>query len=335
MPVSTKAVVSKRYGAKMNRLFHCGRVQNLIYTIPLYRNKQGSSPQAWYTVPSSGISIVMSQLLPLEMFYLKRYYQSFKLHQFKVTATIYSASVPANAQSLPCRLSIAADYLYRSKFFTTNIIDDANQSLTGNGFVDYADMMELPNVRSRDVLLSNLNNGSSISIVVKPARGCINPNISTDRLVVGSHQAIPDYDTEHGNVISNGISKTSDRVYHGMISGATLREQISNELMAYYFPVIYLGVTCPWISFGQVSSVPDYNIKVLLNVQVSYSMNGYVYTQDYQGIDPIPSITGDSSIITKPVTVSTFKGFEDNIQDKMFMIPPQGITGMVAQGQFY
>lgn len=42
-------------------------------------------------------------------------------------------------------------------------------------------------------------------------------------------------------------------------------------------------------------------------------MNGYIYTQDYQGIDPIPSIVGDSSIITKPISVSTFAGMEDNI----------------------
>lgn len=104
--------------------------------------------------------------------------------------------------------------------------------------------------------------------------------------------------------------------------------------MAYYFPAVYLGVYCPWISFANASSAPGYSITFNLSIQATYSMNGYVYTQDYQGIDPIPTIVGDSSIVTKPVTVSTFKGMEENIQDQMFIIPPQGITGMVAQGNF-
>ncbi len=34
MPVSSKAVVSKRYGAKMNKIYHVGRVQNPIVYVP-------------------------------------------------------------------------------------------------------------------------------------------------------------------------------------------------------------------------------------------------------------------------------------------------------------
>lgn len=48
--------------------------------------------------------------------------------------------------------------------------------------IDYSDMMELPNTKTRDILLSNLNNGSTISTIVKPKAGCYNPNISTDRI---------------------------------------------------------------------------------------------------------------------------------------------------------
>lgn len=111
------------------------------------------------------------------MFYLKRYYQSFKLHSFKVTATIYSATVPANSQNLPCRIAIAGDYIYRPKFFKTS-----GDTTYLAGVIDYTDMMELPNTKVRDVLLSNLNNGSTISTIVRPGRGCYNPSVSTDRL---------------------------------------------------------------------------------------------------------------------------------------------------------
>lgn len=123
------------------------------------------------------------------MFYLKRYYQSFKIHSYKVTATVYSTSLPQNSANYPCRIAIAADYLYRSKFFTTNTVNDDNSSVA-SGVIDYADMMELPNTRTRDVLLSNLNNGSSISVLVKPGPGCYNPNISTDKLETTTYGAL-------------------------------------------------------------------------------------------------------------------------------------------------
>lgn len=140
------------------------------------------------------------------MFYLKRYYQSFKLHSFKVSATIYSATVPANGQNLPCRIAIAGDYIYRPKFFKTSSSDS---NFLG-GLIDYSDMMELPNTKVRDVLLSNLNNGSTISTIVKPSRGCYNPSVSTDRLETTTVFAIADFDTEHGNITSDTISKQSN-----------------------------------------------------------------------------------------------------------------------------
>lgn len=58
-------------------------------------------------------------------------------------------------------------------------------------------MMELPNFKYRDVLLSNLNNGSTISTIIRPGKGCLNPNISTDKLVTRTIQALEDFDTEH------------------------------------------------------------------------------------------------------------------------------------------
>lgn len=60
------------------------------------------------------------------MYYLKRFYQSFKIHQFKVQATVIGATVPANNTNTPCRIAIAGDYVYRSKFFTTNAISSNN-----------------------------------------------------------------------------------------------------------------------------------------------------------------------------------------------------------------
>lgn len=52
----------------------------------------------------------------------------------------------------------------------------------GYSHIDYSDMMELPNTRYKDVLLSNLNVGSTISTIVRPGKGCVNPPISTGRL---------------------------------------------------------------------------------------------------------------------------------------------------------
>lgn len=54
----------------------------------------------------------------------------------------------------------------------------------GYSHIDYSDMMELPNTRYKDVLLSNLNVGSTISTIVRPGKGCVNPPISTGRLQV-------------------------------------------------------------------------------------------------------------------------------------------------------
>lgn len=51
-------------------------------------------------------------------------------------------------------------------------------------------MMELPNTKYRDVLLSNLNVGSTLSIIVKPGRGCYNPPISTGRIETASYRAV-------------------------------------------------------------------------------------------------------------------------------------------------
>lgn len=51
-------------------------------------------------------------------------------------------------------------------------------------------MMELPNTKYRDVLLSNLNVGSTVSIIVKPGRGCFNPSISTGRLETVTYRAL-------------------------------------------------------------------------------------------------------------------------------------------------
>lgn len=196
-------------------------------------------------------------------------------------------------------------------------------------------MMELPNTRTRDILLSNLNNGSTISTIIRPGAGCFNPAVSTEKLSTRTVFSVYDYDTEHGNISANNISKSSSEQYCATVDSRTLQEQLSNELMSYYFPTVYLGVYCPWVSMGSTPSASGYEVRFLLNISCTYSMNGYIYTSDYQGIDPIPSIVGDSSIITKPVTVSTFKGFENNIQDKMFVIPPQGITGMIAPGSYY
>lgn len=199
-------------------------------------------------------------------------------------------------------------------------------------------MMELPNVKTRDLLLSNLNNGSTVSCYVSPGRGCINPNISTDKVETGTRQALQDFDTEHGSQTNIIASKASNQLYVAQLKSSVVKEEIQNELMAYYFPSVYIGVYLPWNAFQTTtdgnnaypSNFTRITVNFLVNIQCTYSMNGYIYTQDYQGIDPIPSIVGDSSIITKPVTVSTFAGMEDNIQDKMFIIPQAGITGMIA-----
>ncbi len=85
-------------------------------------------------------------------------------------------------------------------------------------------MMELPNTKTRDVLLSNLNNGSSISILVKPGAGCYNPNISTDKLDTSQIKALPDFDTEHGTMNQSSITKSSDILYVGCIKSDTIKE---------------------------------------------------------------------------------------------------------------
>lgn len=198
--------------------------------------------------------------------------------------------------------------------------------------------MELPNVKTRDLLLSNLNNGSTVSCYVSPGRGCINPNISTDKIETATRQALQDFDTEHGATNNISATKASSNLYVAQLKQSVVSEEINNELMAYYFPAVYLGVFLPWNAFQTStdnspttpSNFTGIRVNFLVNIQCTYSMNGYIYTQDYQGIDPIPSIVGDSSIITKPVSVSTFAGMEDNIQDKMFIIPQAGITGMIA-----
>lgn len=192
----------------MNKLYHCGRIQNLLVSINLTRVASGSS--GYYNLPSAGVVLPLQRYLPLEMFYLKRYYQSFKIHSYKVSATVYSAAVPANASNLPCRIAIAADYIYRPKFFATS--GSTTDNFIGS-VIDYSDMMELPNTKTRDILLSNLNNGSTISTIVRPARGCFNPNISTDRLETATVPALQDFDTEHNSVGSNGISKASNAMY--------------------------------------------------------------------------------------------------------------------------
>lgn len=61
-------------------------------------------------------------------------------------------------------------------------------------------MMELPNTRTRDVLLSNLNNGSTISTTIRPGTGCFNPSISTEKLTTQTVYSVADFDTEHGTI---------------------------------------------------------------------------------------------------------------------------------------
>lgn len=213
--VGVKAVSSKRYGAKMNKLYHCGRVQNLMVSLPASRNVKSPNNQYYHAqLPSASMALPLQMYLPLEMFYLKRYYQSFKIHRFKVTATVASVTgIPTSVSNPVARIAIGADYLYRRKFWTTDNDSQNTNSQLVRAVLDYSDMMELPNVKTRDLLLSNLNNGSTVSCYVSPGRGCINPNISTDKVETGTRPALQDFDTEHGNISNQAISKASNQLY--------------------------------------------------------------------------------------------------------------------------
>lgn len=74
-----------------------------------------------------------------------------------------AGNVPTNITNPVVRIAIAGDYVYRRKFWSTTGTTDV---LSSN--IDYSDMMELPNFKYRDVLLTNLNNGSTISTIIKP-----------------------------------------------------------------------------------------------------------------------------------------------------------------------
>lgn len=61
-------------------------------------------------------------------------------------------------------------------------------------------------------------------------------------------------------------------------------EMVNNELMAYYFPAVYVGAYIPQRTNAisqQANSALNLSLNFQMQIAVTYSMNGYIYTQDY------------------------------------------------------
>lgn len=153
---------------------------------------------------SSAIGRFLYNLLPYELYRIAPPYQSFKIHSFYIKATLMSSNnIPVNANNIPIRLVIGADPFYRASLFPESTASNINAV---GAAIDYADLMQLPNVRTRDLLLSNLNNGSSLSVQVKPSKGMQMPYFATSVLERYTATSIPDSSYEStGNFTTSNV----------------------------------------------------------------------------------------------------------------------------------